>query len=182
MFSKTEQFSFASKDIFESQVATFNTLANRAVDGGQKAIALNLATAKAFSEEAGVVAQRMFSAKDPQTLVALVTAQVKVNANNVVSYARSLAEIVSSVSADFTKAADAQMIESKSKVVALMNEAIKNMPTGSENAVAMFKSVIGNANAGYDQMTKANKENVDTVNAHVAKVTDQLSQAVTKGA
>ena len=182
MFSNLEKFSSATNALFESQFSTFNALASKVVEGGEKAIALNIAAAKAYAEESNVVAQQMFSAKDPQAFFALVATQAKLNADKAASYGSHLTEIVSSIKADFTKAAEAQIADSKTKVTALVDEVIKNAPAGSENAVAMLKSVVSNANAGYEQLTKTTRQAVETVEAHVAKATDQLSQAVKKAA
>lgn len=182
MFSNLEKFSSETKALFESQFASFNTLASKAVEGGEKVIALNVAAAKSYAEESSIAAQQLFSAKDPQAFFALAITQAKLNADKAASYGCHLTEIVSSIKADFTKTAEAQIADSKNMVTALVDELTKNAPAGSENAIAMLKSVIDNANAGYEQLTKTTKQAVETVEAHVAKATDQLSQAVKKAA
>jgi phasin family protein len=121
MFSNLDKFSTATKALFESQFATFNALASKAVEGGEKAIALNIAAAKAYAEESGVAAQQLFSAKDPQAFFALVASQAKLNADKATSYGTHLTEIVSSVKADFTKAAEqlSQAVEKSASTVGL---------------------------------------------------------------
>ena len=182
MFSNFEKFSSASKAHFESQLETFNALAGKVVAGGEKVIALNIAAAKAYAEESNVTAKKFLPIKDPQAFIALVTSEAKLNAEKAASYGRHLTEIVSGIKADFTETAEAQIADSKNKVTALVDQAIKNAPAGSENAVAMLTSAIGNANAGYEQLTKSAKQAVETVEAQVVKATDQLSQAVKKAA
>ncbi len=180
MFSNLEKLSSATKALFESQLATFNTLANKAVEGGQKAIALNISAAKAAAEESAVSTQKLFSSKDPQAFFELAAQQAKVNAEKAASFGQQLTEIMSGINADVTKTAEAQIADAKNKVAALVAEVIKNAPAGSENAVAMLKSVIDNANAGFEQAAKVHKQTVDTVKAQVTKVTDQLAQAAKK--
>lgn len=46
MFQNPEQFANATKTLFEFQLETFNTLTNRAMQGVEQAVALNIATAK----------------------------------------------------------------------------------------------------------------------------------------
>jgi phasin family protein len=163
-------------------LATLNALGGKAVESGQKAIALNIATAKALAEESTLGAQQLISAKSLQEFFAIAGAQAKLHADKAASYGRNVAGIMSSINADFTQVAQAQIAESKDKVEALLDNVIKNAPAGSENAVAMLKSIISNANAGYDQLSKSTKQVVETVEASVAKATDQLSQAVKEAA
>ena len=46
--------------------------------------------------------------------------------------------------------------------------------------MAILKSAISNADAGYEQLTKAVKQAAETVEAQVSKASDQMSQAVKK--
>jgi phasin family protein len=180
MFSNPENLSAATKALFESQLAIFNSLASKAVEGGQKAIALNISAAQAAAEESTAATQQLVSSKDPQTYFELAAKQAKLNAEKAAAYGRQLTEIMASVNADFTKTAEAQIADSKSKVTALVDEVIKNAPAGSENAVAMLKSVIESASAGYEQLSKNTAQAVETVKAQVAKTTEQVTQAAKK--
>lgn len=178
MFSNTQQFSNATKALFEGQFATFSALTGNVVESVEKVVALNIAAVKASTEESTAAAKQLLTAKDPQEFLALVTAQAKLNAEKVQSYGRHLTEIVSSTKAEFNKAVEAQIAETKDKVTALVSDVTKNAPAGSENAVAMLKSAIDNASAGYEQLSKTAKQAVETVEANVAKATEQFSQAV----
>lgn len=182
MFSNLDKFSSATKAAFESQFATSNALVSKIIESSEKTIALNIAAAKAYAEESSIATKQLLAAKDPQAFFALIASQAKLNAEKAASYSSHLTEIASSVKADITKAAEAQIAESKSKVTALVEEVAKSAPAGSENAVAMLKSVVSNANAGYEQLSKTTKQAVETVEANVAKATTQLSQAAKKTA
>lgn len=146
----------------------------------EKVVALNLAAVKASSEESTAAAKQLLAAKDPQEFIALVTEQAKLNAEKAQSYGRTLAEITSSATAGLNKAVEAQVAQTKDKVTSLVSEVTKNAPAGSEQAVAMLKSVIDNASAGYEQLNKTTKQATATAEAHVAKATEQFSQAVAK--
>ena len=47
----------------------------------------------------------------------------------------------------------------------------KNAPAGSENAVAILKSAIGNASAGYEQFSKTSKQAVEAIEANLSSAT-----------
>ena len=182
MFLNSELFSSVTKAIFESQLAALNALTTTAFGGVEEVIALNLAAAKASPAESAVAAKQLSSAKDPKEFFTLAAAHARSNAQEMMLYSRHLTNIVSSNQAEFTKAAEAQFAETSSKVTALVDAVTKNAPASSEHAVAILKSAIGNAKAGYEQLTMVTKHAVVTAEAHVAKATDQLLQAVEKPA
>ena len=154
MFSIPEQFSNATKANFESQFAIFTALTTKAFEGVEKFVDLNLNAAKASLEESSATTKQLLSAKDPQEFFSLASAQAQPAAEKTLAYGRHLASIASSTSAEFSKAAETQIAETNRKVISLVDEVSKNAPAGSENAVALLKSAIGNANAGYEQFTK----------------------------
>lgn len=179
MFSFHEQFAAATKAHFEAQLALLNTLTAKTFEGVEKVIELNLSAAKASLEESGGAAKQLMSAKDPQEFLNISAAQAKPNADKAAAYGRHLAGIASGTQAEFTRAAEAQVAETSRKINALIEEVSKNAPAGSENAIAILKSVISNANAGYEQLTKNAKQAVETLEANLNTATTQLTKAAT---
>ena len=175
MFSNSEQFTSASKALFESQIAAFHALSNKTIESVEKTIALNLGATKASMENCIAVAKQLSSAKDAQELISLSAAQAKPAAKMAASYSRDLSDIASGVRDEFTKVAEAQFTDAKSKITTLMDTVTKAAPAGSEPAVAMLKSAIDHANAGYEQLSKATRQAVETVEAQAVKATTQFS-------
>ena len=154
MFSNTQQFSNATKALFENQFASLSALSGNVVESVEKVVALNMAAAKASSEESTAAVKQLLTAKDPQEFFSLVTAQAKLNAEKLQSYNRTLAEIAANSKAELNKVVEAQVSETRDKVTALVSDVTKNAPAGSEQAVAMLKSAIDSANAGFEQLSK----------------------------
>ncbi len=182
MFSIPEQFSAATKANFEAQLAAFNTLTYKAFEGVEKLLDLNINAARTSLEESTAAAQKLLEVKDPQEFLSLTSAQVQPNAEKALAYGRHLVGIASSTQAEFTKAVEAQVSETHRKVTSLVDEVTKNAPAGSENAVAMLKSVMGNASAGYEQVSKTTKQAVEAIEANVATAVSQFAQASEKSA
>lgn len=178
MFAIPEQFSAASKANLDAQLAMLSALSNKAFESMEKIVALNLDVAKTSLEESSAAARQMLSAKDPQEWMSLAATQAQPNAEKAMAYGRNLANIATGVQAEFSKAAEAQIAETSRKVLELVEEVTKNAPAGSENAVAMLKSAIGNANAGYEQLTKSTKQAVDTLEANLNNAVSQFGQPV----
>ena len=182
MFSIPEQLSTATKTSIEAQFAVFSTLTGKAFEGVEKLIELNLTAAKSSMEEVSTTAKQLLSAKDAQEFFSLSAAQAQPSAEKAAAYGRQLAAIAAGTQAEFTKAAEAQIADTNKKVISLVDEVSKNAPAGSEKAVEMLKSAIGNANAGFEQFSKSTKQAVDTIETNLASAVSQFSQATEKAA
>jgi phasin family protein len=180
MFSNKEQFSTVAKANFESQLAVTTTLANKAFESVAQLVDLNVSAAKASLEHSTAAAQQLLAAKDLQEFFALSAAQAQPSTEKVLAYGRNLASIASSAQAEFTKAAEAQIAETTRKVTALVEDVAKNAPAGSENAIAMLKAAIGNANASYEQLSKNTRQTADAIEENMTKAVGQCSQATEK--
>ncbi|MES3023840.1 MAG: phasin family protein [Pseudomonadota bacterium] len=182
MFAIPEQFSNATKANFESQFAIFSSLTAKAFEGVEKLVELNITAARASLEESQAAAKQLLSAKDPQEFFSLATAQAQPNAEKAVSYGRQVAAIAAGTQAEFNKAAEIQIAETNRKVVSLVDEVSKNAPAGSENVVAVLKATMGNASAGYEQLTKTTKQAVETLETNMNAAVSQFTQAAQKAA
>ncbi|MBI3230654.1 MAG: TIGR01841 family phasin [Burkholderiales bacterium] len=180
MFAIPEQFSHATKASFEAQFAAFTNLTAKAFEGMEKLVDLNLAATRANLEESAQAARQLLAVKDPQEFLNISQAQAKPVAEKALAYSRQLANIASSTQNEFSKAAEAQITETNRKVIALVDEVSKNAPAGSETAIAALKSVIGNANAGFEQLSKAGKQALDAIEANLSTVVNQYAQAAEK--
>jgi phasin family protein len=182
MFAIPEQFSNATKANFESQFAIFSSLTSKAFEGVEKLIELNMTAAKASLEESSITTRQLLAAKDPQEFFSLSAAQAQPTAEKALSYGRQVAAIAAGTQAEFTKAAEQQIAETNRKVVTLVDEVTKNAPAGSENVVAIIKSTLGNANAGYEQISKSAKQAVEAMETNVNAAVSQFTQATQKAA
>jgi phasin family protein len=178
MFSIPEQFSNATKANFESQFAIFSSLTNKTFEGVEKLVDLNLTAAKASLEDTSAAAKQLLAAKDPQEFFSLSAAQAQPTAEKAIAYSRHLASIAQSTASEFSKAVEAQILETNRKVIALVDEVSKNAPAGTENAVSLFKSALGSANAGYEQFTRTAKQAAEAYEANVNAAVNQFTAAV----
>lgn len=180
MFSFQEQFSAATKNNLESQIALLTALTGKAFESVEKVIELNMSVAKAALEDSTAAARQLMTAKDPQEFIALSTGQSQPNNEKVAAYGRQVMTIVSGLQAEMTKAAETQIGEHSRKLASLVDEVSKSAPAGSENVVAFLKTAIANANAGYEQMTKTTKQAVEAMETNMNSAAAQMSQAASK--
>jgi len=182
MFAIPEQFSNATKASLESQFALMSSLTSKTFEGMEKLVELNLATARASLENSTAVTRQLLGAKGPQEFFTVTAALAQPNAEKAMAYSRQLASITTSTGAEFSKAAESQIVEANRKVISLVDEVSKNAPAGSENFVAAVKTAISNANAGYEQFSKTTKQAVETMENNVNSAVSQFSANASKAA
>ena len=180
MFTLPEQFSAATKANSDAMLSMLTAFTGKAIESLEKIVELNMTVAKTSFEESNVAAKQLISAKDAQEFFSLTAAHAQPTADKATAYVRHLAAITSGAQAEFTKAAEAHVADTNRKVVAFVDEISKNAPAGSENAVALLKSAIGNANASYDQFNKTTKQAVETLETNLNTAVSQISQATAK--
>lgn len=176
MFTIPEQFSTASKSSIEAQLALLSNLSNKTFESVEQIIDLNLNVVRKSLEESSLAAKQLLAAKDVQEFLTLVAAQAQPNAEKALAYGRNVASITSGVQAEFSKAAEVQIAETSRKALELVEELTKNAPAGSESAIALIKSAIGNVNAGYEQLTKSTKQAVEAMEANLNNAASQFVQ------
>jgi phasin family protein len=172
-----EQFAAANKAQFD----TLFGLTNKAFEGFEKLLELNLQVVKSTLAESQENAQRVLSVKDAQELLALQANLAQPVAEKALSYGRHLYEIASSTQAEFARVAEAQFEDQNRKTQTLVENVAKNAPAGSETAVSMMKSAIAAANSTYETINKASKQAVEIAesnfNAAASAATKAANQA-----
>ena len=180
MFTVPEQFTNATKASFDAQIAMITAFTQKAFANVEKVVELNMTIARESFEESKAVAQQLMSAKGPQEFIALTTANAKPSADKALAYGRELASIASAAQSDFSREAEAQLAQTRSKVASLIEDVSKNVPAGAEPVVAMFKTAMGNANAGFDQFSKTAKEAAEAIEVNVNNTVSKFSEAAGK--
>jgi len=172
-----EQFAAAQK----ANVETLFGLTNKAFEGIEKLVELNLQVAKAAIGEAAETTRAAFSVKDAQELMALQAGLLQPAAEKAAAYSRHLYDIAAATNAEVTKVAEQTTAEAQAKFMNVVDTAVKNAPAGTENAVALVKSAVAAANNAYESVHKAAKQAADVAEANFQAVTSTAVKA-TQGA
>jgi phasin family protein len=170
-----EQFLAAQK----ASIETLFGLTNKAFEGVEKLVELNLQVAKTTLAEAAETTSAALAVKDAQELLNLQAGLLQPAAEKAAAYSRHLYDIVAGTGAEVSKAAEAQMAEGQKKVLALVDTAVKNAPAGSESAVALVKSAVAAANNAYESVHKAAKQATEVAEADFTAMTNTAMKATT---
>ena len=185
-----EQFAAAQK----ANVETLFGLTNKAFEGVERLVELNLQVAKttlgevaeatkAALGEAAETTRAAFSVKDAQELMALQAGLLQPAAEKAAAYSRHLYDIAAATGAEVTKVAEQTASEAQAKFMNVVDTAVKNAPAGTENAVALVKSAVAAANNAYESVHKAAKQAADVAEANFQAMTStavKASQAAPK--
>lgn len=167
----------------KTNVETFFNLTNKAFEGVEKLVDLNMQVAKATLGEAADNARAVLSVRDPQELAALQATILQPGAEKVAAYNRHVYDIITELQAEVTKVAEAQFSQTQNAFATSVDAALKNAPAGSENAVALVKSAMAAANNAYESVSKAAKQAADVAEANFTAATNtaiSATQAVNK--
>jgi len=161
----------------KANIETFFGLTNKAFEGVEKLVELNLQTAKVAMGEAADNTKAVLSVKDVQELLALQTGMLQPVAEKVAAYNRHLYDIAAATNAEFGKAAESAAAESQAKFMAVVDTAVKNAPAGTESAVALVKSAVAAANNAYESVQKATKQATEVAEANIQAITSTAVKA-----
>jgi len=174
------------EQVLAAQKATVETLfglTSKAFEGVEKLVELNLTASKAALAEAAGTAQTALTVKDAQELLALQASLFQPLAEKTAAYSRHLYDIATGTGAEFGKTFEAQATDAQKKFLAVVDNAAKNAPAGSETAVAVFKSAVAAGNNALESVQKAVKQATEVAEANfnaVANTAVNASKATAK--
>jgi phasin family protein len=165
----------------KANVETLFGLTNKAFEGVEKLVELNLQVAKAAMTEAADAAKAVLSVKDAQELMALQASLLQPAAEKASAYSRHVYDIATATSADVSRVAESTVADVQKKIVALVDGATKNAPAGSENVVALVRSAVAAANNAFDGVQKATKQATEVAEANFHAMTATAAKAGQSG-
>ena len=152
----------------------------QAFAGLEKLVELNLAASKAALGETFIHVQAALGAKDPQEFLALQAAVFKPMADKTAAYAQHVQAIMTDSGAGFTKAVETKTAEAQKAFASAMDNMTKNVPAGSETAVAAFKNAMTAGQNAFESAQVQGKKAIETAQSNFAAVATQASDAVKK--
>ena len=161
----------------KANLETLFGLTNKAFEGVEKIVELNITASKTALSEVSGHAQAVLNVKDAQELLALQSGLLQPLAEKAAAYSRHLYDIASSASAELSKTLEEQSAETQKKFASLVDNAAKNAPAGSEAAVAILKSSVAAANNALESVQKAVKQATDVAEANFNAVATTATNA-----
>jgi phasin family protein len=162
-----EQFISTNK----ANATTMFGLTEKAFEGVEKLIELNIAASKAAINETMSHAQSLMSIKDPQEFISIQTAMFQPMAEKMTSYGRHVYDITTATSSEFTKTAEEKVAEAQHTISSLIETTSKNAPAGTESAVAMLKTAYSAGTNAMESIQKAIKHAAEVAESNIQTAT-----------
>lgn len=167
----------------KANIETLFDLTQKAFEGVEKLVELNVQATKAALAETANHAQAVMGVKDAQELLALQAGLVQPLAEKTAAYSRHLYDIASASGAELSKTFESQAADAQKQIVGLVDSASQNAPAGSEAAVAVMKSAVAAANNAFESVQKAVKQasdmaetNFNTVSASAVNASKSVAK------
>jgi len=161
----------------KANAETLFGLTTKAFEGIEKLVSLNLTASHAALTESAEHVQAALSVKDAQELLALQASLFQPLAEKAVSYNRHLYDIATGTGATFSGAVEAKVNDAQKAFHAMVENAAKNAPAGSESAVAFFKQAVSASNTAVESIQKAAKQAADLAESNLNAVTETAVKA-----
>lgn len=177
MTINTEQLAAANK----ANLDTLVELTQKAFASIEKLVELNMQAARDSLEQTAEQAKAVLTVKGPQELGALQQDFLKPAQEKALAYGRQVYDIAAATQAEVAKVAEAQLAAAKTQLTTLVEEATKNAPQGSEAAVAMVKTAMGNASTAFENVQKAAQQAANLAETNL-KTLGETAEKATKAA
>ncbi len=150
----------------KANVETLFGLTHKAFEGVEKLVELNMQVAKTTLAETAETTKAALSVKDAQELLSLQASLLQPAAEKAAAYSRHLYDIMAGTNAEVSKVAESTMADGQKAMLAVVDNAVKNAPAGTENAVALVKSAVAAANNAFESVQKAAKQATEVAEAN----------------
>jgi phasin family protein len=157
-------------------------LTSQFVEGAGKLAALNLTAARSTLAGTWENALKALSASGPQEWLAQQAALATPMAEKAQSYSRQVLEIVSTTQAEFARTAQTYYEAHNRRVQALVEDAARNAPAGSEAAIAAWKSAITTTSTLVETLQKTGQQAVQLAESNFEAATAVASKAARRTA
>jgi phasin family protein len=153
------------------------SLGQKSFEGIEKLVALNLQVTKTAMDEVAEHTKAAMSVKDAQEFVALQSSLLQPTAEKAAAYGRHVYDIATATGTAVSQMAEEQAAETQKKFMTVVDNAVKNAPAGTENAVVLIKSAVAAANNAFDSVQKAAKQAANVAEANFQAVTSTAVKA-----
>lgn len=166
--------------IRKTQLQALEGMTTHAHAGVEKLVEFNLAASKAALGESFSHLQAVLVVKDAPELMALQSGLRKPLAEKSAAYLQDVQAIATDAGADFSKAVEINMAEAQKAISGFVDTFAKNVPAGTESAVAAFKSAMTLGQHAVESAQTSAKKAVEVSQSSLTEVSHPAVDATKK--
>ena len=171
MHTSSEKFITAN----QANMQELKGLSNKLYSGLEKLTELNMTTSKALMASAFHSAKDLLEVKNLQELVSLQTNMVKPLTDKISTYGWSVYEVSAETGGHLNQVFEDKLTQTQAAFTEMVNSVLKDAPSGTEPAVALFKSAV---NAGQSAIGAAQSSAKKAIKVAETSMTEMSNQAL----
>ncbi|TCS38594.1 phasin family protein [Paucimonas lemoignei] len=177
MFSKRDHFSDASQGCMETQVDLHTAMGHKLLEGAQRFADLNARVAQRSLHETEEMLRVGLWANSAQDFADMATNQAKATSRKAASYACNVAGIAVGTQSELIGLLGVQITETNTEVVELMADVSRSNPGAYGRLIPMMRLSFDHANAGFERVTHASRQVLDTLETNFIAAARQFDQS-----
>ena len=131
-----------------------SSIASCSLESTEKLVELNLNAVRTSIQENSTLATQVLASKSATDLQAIFAALPQATSTKAFAYGHHLTSITANACTEIARSIHTQIPQITDRMTSLIDQASRNMPAGSENFIAMTKTVIQRLVQGYEQAAK----------------------------
>ena len=151
MQNNTQQFTELQRKNMDAGMK----LAQMSIENSQRIVALQVDAAKKLFQDSVENTKALASAKDPQQAVALQTQFAQETAKRMIETAQQITELGNASRSEFNHLLTEQLASGSQDMMASFQSFFGAIPGQNTNVLDAMKQAMSNANAAFEQITKA---------------------------
>jgi len=164
----------------QDQVKLMSSITSCALASTQKLAELNLNAARTSLQENATLSTQLFGSKSTTDLQTILAALPQATSTKAVAYGHHLTSITADACTEVARSAHTQVTQMTERMTALIDQASRNLPAGSENVVALTKSAIATAGSGYEQVVKTAEQAAHAIEQNAENIVSDAVQRTAK--
>ena len=182
MFSKRDHFSDASQGCMETQIDLNTALGNKLLEGAQRLADLNARVAQRSLHDTEIMLREGLRANSAQEFADMASTQAKSSSRKAASYACNIAGIAVGTQSELIGLLGVQLAETNTEVAELVADVSRSAPGGYSRFIPVMRMGFDHANAGFERVTQASRQVLDTLETNFIAAARQFDQAVRQAA
>ena len=139
----------------EQQLKFMSSITSCTLESTEKLVELNLNAVRTSIQENSTLATQVLESKSATDLQGIFAALPQATSTKAFAYGHHVTSITANACTEIARSIHTQIPQITDRMTSLIDQASRNMPSGSENFIAMTKAMIAKAGSDYEQAAKS---------------------------
>jgi len=164
----------------QQQLQFMRLMVSCTLESTEELVELNLAAVRTSIQENSTLATQVLGSKSATDLQAIFAALPQATSTKAFAYGHHLTSITANACTEIARSIHTQIPQITDRMTSLIDQASRNMPSGSENFMAMTKTAIAKAASDYEQAVKSAEQAAHTIEENAETIINTAVERAAK--